>query len=134
MRTMWATVAAAAAAVLGVAGCGGYSSKNMSYGTPCTPAATAQVTVSSTGFEPTAVCVLPGGTVTFNNADTVAHDIESGTTCTALNLGSIPAGMSVGATLPTAAVCTFFDAAHSTNPAFEGTVAVTSSMTIGPGY
>jgi plastocyanin len=92
------------------------------------------MTIGSGGFSPRAVCVLPGGSVTIANGDTVAHDIESGLTCTELNLGPIEAGKSKTASFSTAQTCTFFDAAHSTDAAFQGTVAVSSGMTTGPGY
>ena len=121
----------AAAALL--AACGGGTSDGGGSGN-CTPGQAALVTVAAGGFTPRAVCVVPGGSVTFANGDTVAHDIESGTTCPALNLGPIAAGQSMTATLPTAATCPFFDAAHSNDPAFQGTVAVSSAPTTGPGY
>jgi plastocyanin len=121
-----------AAALL--AGCGGGSTSDGGGTGSCEPGQTALVTIAATGFTPRAVCVLPGGAVTFANGDTVAHDVESGMTCQALNLGPIAAGQSRTATFPTAATCPFFDAAHSSDPAFQGTVAVSSAPTTGPGY
>jgi hypothetical protein len=133
MKAALASIVFAAGALLG--GCGGGGGSSSSSGTgSCTPGPTAAFTISSTGLTPRAVCVLPGGSVTFTNSDTVPHDIESGTTCTELNLGPIPAGQSKVVTFPTTQTCTFFEAAHSTNPAFQGTVAVSSGMTTGPGY
>ncbi len=120
----------AAAAWLG--GCGGGGSGNGSGS--CNPGPTASVTINASGFTPKAVCVVPTGQVTFMNADTVAHDIESGATCASLNLGPIAAGKSAVASFQTAETCSFVDAAHSADPAFQGTVAVSSGTTTGPGY
>ena len=120
-----------AAAFLG--GCGGSSSGGGGSGS-CTPGSTASITIGAGGFSPKAVCVVPGGSVTFRNGDTVAHDIESGVTCTELNLGSIAAGQNKTATFATSQTCPFFDAAHSNDAAFQGTVAVSSAPTTGPGY
>ncbi len=115
------------------AGCGG-GSGSMSGGGSCTPGQSASISITSTGVTPQAVCVLPNGTVTFMNNDTSAHDIESTGTCTQLNLGSIAAGQSDTALFPTTATCTFGDATHAGNAAFQGTVAVSSAPTTGPGY
>jgi plastocyanin len=90
--------------------------------------------VTATGFSPRAVCVRPGGSVTFTNSDTVAHDIEAGAPCPQLNLAPIAAGGNATVTFPTAVVCAFFDAAHSSDAAFQGTVAVTTGRVEGPGY
>jgi len=83
---------------------------------------------------PAAVCVQPGGSVTFTNADTVQHDVESGVACPELNLGVIAPAQSKTATFPVAEVCPFHDAGAPGNMAFQGTVAVTSTPTSGPGY
>jgi plastocyanin len=72
--------------------------------------------------------------VTFTNNDTASHDIESTGTCTALNLGTIAAGQSGTAMFPTTTTCTYQDATHAGNAAFQGTVAVSSAPTTGPGY
>lgn len=121
------------AASLGAAACGG-DGGTVTTGGGCTPTGAASITITSTGVAPKAVCVLPGGSVTFANQDSVAHDIEAGTACPALNLGSIPAGQSRAATLTAAGVCTYSDATSPTNTAFQGTVAVSSAPTTGPGY
>ncbi|MFO0583531.1 MAG: hypothetical protein U0229_14765 [Anaeromyxobacter sp.] len=113
--------------------CGGSSSDTGGAG-GCTPGASASITISSTGVSPKAVCVKPGGTVKFTNDDTAAHDIESGATCTALNLGAIVAAGSATATFPTAQTCAFHDQGDPTNTAFQGTVAVSSGQVTGPGY
>ncbi len=122
------------AVALGVAACGSDSSGTGTGGGTCTPTGAASITITSAGVAPKAVCVLPSGTVTFANNDTVAHDIESGTACPDLNVGSIPAGQTRVVTLPAAEVCGFHDAAAPTNTAFQGTVAVTSGPATGPGY
>lgn len=114
--------------------CGGSSSDGSSGTGSCTPGSTASISITSTGVTPKAVCVLPGGTVTFKNNDTAQHDIESGTTCTQLNLGVIAAGGTATATLPTAEICPFHDQLNPTNTAFQGTVAVTTGPVGGPGY
>ncbi len=119
-----------------IAGCGGGSSSSQGNGS-CTPGQSASLSVASTGFSPQAVCVLPGGTVTFTNHDTAPHDVEeTGTTagCTGLNLGSIAASQSATASFATAATCQFHDAAHASDAAFQGTVAVTTGPATGPGY
>jgi plastocyanin len=123
-----------AAAAL-VAGCGGGSSSmSGGGGGSCTPGQSASVSITSTGLSPMAVCVVPGGTVTFTNHDTVAHDIESTGSCPQLNLGSIAAGQANTAMFPTTATCTFGDATKPGNAAFQGTVAVASAPVTGPGY
>ncbi len=124
-----ALIAAAALA----AACGGGSSSKQGNGS-CNPGQTATVNITANGVSPQAVCVQPNGTVTFNNTDTAAHDIQSTGTCAELNLGSIAAGQSATAMFPTTATCTYQDATHAGNAAFQGTVAVSSSMTTGPGY
>ena len=120
-------------AAAAIAGCGGGSSSTQGNGS-CTPGQSATVTITASGVSPQAVCVLPTGSVTFRNTDTAAHDIESTGTCTELNLGSIAAGQSATAGFPTTATCTYQDATHAGNGAFQGTVAVSSAMTTGPGY
>ena len=131
MRAVLCSTVLAAAVLLG--GCGGGSSSSSTSGT-CSPGSIASMTISSTGFTPRAVCVLPGGAVTFMNSDTAAHVLVTGATCSSLNLGTLAAGQSKSVTFPTAQTCTLFDAAHSTDAAFQGTVAVSSGTTTGPGY
>ncbi len=120
-------------AAASLAGCGGSPSGGNGGGGSCTPGATASITIRSSGITPTAVCVLPTGSLTFTNSDTAAHDIESGT-CTDLNLGSIAAGASRVATFSTTETCPFHDAGSPSNTAFQGTVAVTTAPASGPGY
>ncbi len=133
-RTGWRASTAGAAAVIAVlAACGGGSSSTQGGGS-CTPGTSASVTISSAGVAPKAVCVQPGGTVTFHNNDTAAHQIQSTGTCTELNLPSIAAGQSDTAMFSTTGTCTYQDATQAGNAAFQGTVAVSAAPTTGPGY
>jgi plastocyanin len=135
MKAVFVWAAAFAAAVLG--GCGGGGGSSGGGSGTCNPGQTATVTVGASGFSPKAVCVVPTGTVTFHNSDSSSHDIESAsaTTCTELNLGSIDAGQSKTTTaFPTTQTCSFVDANHSADAAFQGTVAVSNAPTTGPGY
>lgn len=130
-RSLWVPLAAAGLAV----GCGGGGGGGGGGGSgSCTPGASASISITAGGVTPKAVCVLPSGTVTVTNSDAVAHDIESGGSCTELNLGSIAAGAQRTVTLPTTEVCSFHDAGNPSNAAFQGTVAVTSAPASGPGY
>jgi plastocyanin len=91
------------------------------------------VTINASGLSPQAVCVRPGGSVTFVNADTQPHDIQSDG-CSELDLGVIaPAGRKV-ARFDTAQTCTFHDAANPANASYQGTVAVSEAQVEGPGY
>ncbi len=123
-----------AAAVIG--GCGGGSSSSQGNGS-CTPGQSAAMSVTSTGISPQNVCVLPGGTVTITNHDSVAHDIEASaatSACTGLDLGSIAAGQSATAPFPAAATCALHDAGRASDAAFQGNVYVTTASVTGPGY
>ena len=118
--------------VLALAACGGGGGGGG--GGTCTPGSTASLTINASGLTPTNVCVQPGGSVTFHNADTAAsHDIEFETSgCP--TVGQIPAGGQTTTTFPTAGNCTFHDGSNPSNSAFRGTVAVTSVMVGGGGY
>jgi plastocyanin len=119
-------------AVLGLAACGGSSGGG---GGTCTPGQAAAFSIASSGISPKAVCVLPGGTVTFTNNDVASHDIEADSaSCPALNLGVIAAAQSKTATFPAVQTCTFHDATAPTNAAFHGTVAVNTVVVSGGGY
>jgi plastocyanin len=83
---------------------------------------------------PKAVCILPTGTVTFTNNDTVSHDIEADAGCTPLNLGAIAPGTNKVATFPGAATCAYHDALNASSALFQGTVAVSPAPVTGPGY
>lgn len=129
MRT--GSVLARCGVVLLLGACGGGGEEPG--GGSCTPGPSAAIGITSAGVAPKAVCVLPAGTVTFTNNDSVAHDIES-TSCTELALGSIAPAASAPATFPAAKVCSFHDTTKPGNAAFEGTVAVTTGPATGPGY
>ena len=118
--------------VLVSAGCG--SSSGGGGAASCTPGPTAAMTLSSMGLSPPNVCVQPGGTVTFSNTDTVAHDIEFSTPASCPTVGSIASGGHVGTVFPTVVNCTFHDGNQPSNAAFQGTVAVTSGTVMGGGY
>jgi hypothetical protein len=122
----------ALSAVVALCACGGSSGGGG--GSTCNPGATAAFTVSGTGISPTAVCVLPSGTVSFNNTSATARTFASGD-CPELNNLAVAASATTpvlfGATQKT---CTFHDAANASNAAFQGTVAVTSAPAQGPGY
>lgn len=122
-----------AAALL--AGCGG-SSMNSGGGGSCNPGTTATVTIKSSGLSPMNSCVLPGGTVTFTNSDTVAHDLVSDASCPELNTGNIAAsgGSKLIMFANTAKVCSFHDSLNPSNTAFQGLVDVTTASVGGPGY
>ncbi len=111
--------------------CGGGSSDS---GSTCTPGGTAAFTIGASGVSPGAVCVLPGGAVTFTNTDTVAHSVASSdAVCPALDLGAIDPSGSKTATLPSVATCRFRDPNAPTNTAFQGVVAVTLQTVSGGG-
>jgi plastocyanin len=124
---------ALSAALVLVAGCGGSSNSGGGMGT-CNPGATATIQIKSTGISPTAVCVLPAGSVTFQNSDTKQHQMVSDATCTELDTGIIAAGASAVVTFPNAKTCSFHDAQNPAVTAFDGTVAVTTAPVGGPGY
>jgi hypothetical protein len=120
------------AAVAGLAGCGG--GEEAGGGGRCTPGPSAAFTLMSSGVSPAAVCVLPNGSVTFTNGDSVAHDIQSSGVCSELDLGAIAPGASKSATFAAVGVCTFRDAGAPSDTRFQGTVAVTTVQAEGPGY
>ncbi len=127
----WAALTTAVAAL---SACGGGGGGGGGGSTTCNPSAAAAITISSTGITPTAVCVTPGGSVTFTNSDTVPHDIEAAAGCTAQNLGSIDPAQTRVVTFPTSQTCTFQDNAKPGNSAFQGTVAVNTTTVTGSGY
>jgi plastocyanin len=97
-------------------------------GTP--PAATATITITSSGVSPSAVSVGVGGTVTFVNNDTVSHEMSSNphpehTDCPALTVGALAAGASRASRALTAArSCGFHDHANPATTSLQGTVTV----------
>lgn len=86
-------------------------------GTASAPA-TATVTIRSSGFDPILTYLRPGGRLTFDNRDSVAHQIVS--TCSELNTSSLAPGsratVQVSALIVT---CGYHDQA---NPSLRGTV------------
>ncbi len=104
---------------------------------PARPAAAASqtVTISATGYQPTAVSLMVGDTVVFANKDTVAHTVQfkqtAGFHCSAAFPFVIAAGQSGSCTFLTAGKYTFSDPAHKGNK-WRGTVTVATSPTSGP--
>jgi len=98
-------------------------------------AATSQtVTISATGYKPTAISNLVGDTVAFSNTDSVAHMVAfkqtTGFTCTSSLPLSVPAGKSASCVFTTAGKYTFTDPAHK-GKAYRGTITVGTSATAG---
>lgn len=96
------------------------------------PAATASqtVTISKTGYKPTAVSIQVGDAVLFANSDTVAHTVTFKTTtgvkCPALPL-VVQAGQSASCTFSTAGKFSFSDPAGK-GKNFRGTVTVATPL------
>jgi plastocyanin len=133
MRSGWFALGAVAALV----GCGGGGGGGGGGGT-CTPASTAAVAVTATGLSPMAVCVTPGGTVTFTNSDAVQHAMQADSGCVGFSAVTLaPSGTqsaSAAVAFASAQTCTFHVADKAGDSAFQGTVAVSSTTTTGPGY
>jgi plastocyanin len=96
------------------------------------PAATASqtITISKTGYKPTAVSIMTGDTVVFTNTDTVAHTVvfktTTGVKCTATPL-AVPAGQSASCTFSSAGKFNFSDATGK-GKNFRGTVTVSTPL------
>jgi plastocyanin len=96
------------------------------------PAATASqtITISKTGYNPTAVSITTGDTVVFANTDTVAHTVvfktTTGVKCTATPL-AVPAGKTGSCTFSSAGKFNFSDAAGK-GKNFRGTVTVSTPL------
>jgi plastocyanin len=97
------------------------------------------VTISKTGYTPTAVSITTGDAVVFNNTDTVAHTVKFNPT-TGMNCGAavplvIAASGSASCTFSSAGKFKFSDAA-SNKKAFHGTITVVlplvSSFSVAP--
>jgi plastocyanin len=86
------------------------------------------VTISHTGYSPTAVSITTGDSVAFKNADTVSHTVDfnstSGVQCSAAVPLVIPAGQSASCTFSNAGTYKFSDPA-SKKKSFRGTITVT---------
>jgi plastocyanin len=97
------------------------------------------VTISHTGYTPTAVSIVTGDAVIFKDTDTVAHTVNfnstTGMQCTSAVPLVIPAGQSASCTFSSAGKFKFSDAANS-GKKFRGTITVTkplvSSLTVTP--
>ena len=89
------------------------------------------VTISKTGYKPTAVSITTGDEVIFKNTDTVAHTVNfnatTGVTCSATPPLAIPAGQSANCTFSSAGKFRFSDPA-SNKKAFRGTITVSPSL------
>ena len=98
-------------------------------------AATQTVTISATGYKPTAVSITVGDTVVYANKDTVAHTVlfkqTIGLHCPAAPQFAVAAGQSASCTFTNAGKYNFSDPAHKGGK-FQGTVTVVSSPTAGP--
>jgi plastocyanin len=89
---------------------------------------TKTVTISHTGYTPTAVSITTGDAVLFKNTDTVAHTVQfnstTGVSCSAAVPLAIPAGQSASCTFSNAGRYKFSDPANN-KKAFRGTITVT---------
>jgi hypothetical protein len=89
------------------------------------------VTISKTGYTPTAVSITTGDVVAFKNTDTVAHTVNfsatTGVSCSAAVPLVIAAGQSASCTFSSAGKFRFSDPA-SNKKAFHGTIIVSASL------
>ena len=94
-------------------------------------AASQTVTISHTGYNPTAVSIATGDAVVFKNSDTVAHTVDfnatAGVKCDVAVPLVIAAGQSASCTFSNAGKYRFSDPASNKN-AFRGTVTVQQSL------
>ena len=92
---------------------------------------TTTVTISKTGYKPTAVSIVTGDEVIFKNTDTVAHTVmftpATGMNCSAAIPLVIAAGQSANCTFPNAGKFKFSDPA-SNKKAFRGTITVSPPL------
>ena len=121
--------------VVVVAACGDSAPTGTGAAT-CTPGTTASMGIAASGVSPKAVCVLPGGAVTFTNSTADQHEIEVDSPCSATNGGTIAAGAARILTFPVEQVCTFRDptVTGTTAANFTGTVGVSTVVVGGGGY
>ena len=89
------------------------------------------VTISKTGYNPTAVSITTGDEVIFKNTDTVAHTVQfnstTGMNCSATPPLAIAAAQSANCTFSSAGKFRFSDPA-SNKKAFHGTITVSPSL------
>jgi len=103
-------------------------------------AATQTVTISKTGYKPTAVSIFVGDSVVFANSDTVAHTVvfrqATGFHCDTVLPVAIQPSKSASCTFTTAGKFTFSDLTNK-GKSFRGSVDVaqspTSSLAVRPG-
>jgi plastocyanin len=105
------------------------------------PAATAtqSITISKTGYKPTAVSIFTGDSVLFANSDTASHTVTfksmTGVHCSVGGVVVVPAGQSATCTFSTAGKYNFSDPAGK-GKNFRGTVTVSTplatSLTVTP--
>ena len=92
---------------------------------------TTTVTISKTGYKPTAVSIITGDEVVFKNTDTVAHTVQfnstTGVSCSATPPLAIPAGQSANCTFSSTGKFRFTDPA-SNKKAFRGTITVSPPL------
>jgi plastocyanin len=92
---------------------------------------TTTVTISKTGYTPTAVSITTGDAVAFKNTDTVAHTVKlsptTGLNCSAAVPLVIAAGQSADCTFPNAGNFKFSDPANN-KKAFRGTITVSPPL------
>jgi plastocyanin len=92
---------------------------------------TKTVTISKTGYTPTAVSITTGDAVVFKNTDTVAHTVQfnstTGVHCSASVPLAIAAGGSASCTFSNTGKFKFSDPANN-KKAFRGTITVTASL------
>jgi plastocyanin len=91
----------------------------------------ATITISNTGVSPNSVTIAVGGTVTFINNDSRAHDMSSDphpqhSDCSAVNqAGFVAPGQSrTTAALTTARTCGFHDHDQPNNRNLQGTIII----------
>jgi len=78
------------------------------------------VTIRSSGLDPVNVFIRPGGQLTFENQDTVPHQMVSSGACDWINTPTLLAGSSFKFTVPTAFVtCGYQD---QTNASLNGII------------
>jgi plastocyanin len=89
------------------------------------------VTISHTGYKPTAVSITVGDVVVFKNTDTAAHTVDftptTGMQCSGAVPLAIPASQSASCTFSSVGKFKFADAA-SNKKAFRGTVTVAPAL------
>jgi plastocyanin len=92
---------------------------------------TTTVTITKTGYKPTAVSIVVGDAVVFKNTDTVAHTVNfnatTGVSCSAAVPLVIAAGQSASCTFSSAGKFRFSDPANN-KKAFRGTITVSPSL------